>query len=276
MSAETQEAVPREDVAKIEAAAPAAAPARPKRARKMLIVTSAPMFYHKVIPWCSEALRILGEKTGAFSVVFDNDPAAFEADSLARFDAVCFNNTCGTLFDDERLKRNLLEFVRGGKGFVGIHCSAHTFLDWPDYGLMHGAYSRSHPWVSETVTVKVEDPDHPCVRALGTSFGIVDEIYEFYEEPYSRDSLRVLASLDTARTDMTKPDIKRTDGDFGLVWVQGFGKGRVFFSAFGHYKEICWNAPILAHWLAGIQFALGDLPADTTPSAKLAGGQRRG
>ena len=134
---------------------------------------------------------------------------------------------------------------------------------------MHGAYSRSHPWVNETVTVKVEDPAHPCVRCLGPSFEIVDEIYEFYEEPYSREGLRVLAGLDTAKTNMTKPDIKRTDGDFALVWVQSYGKGRVFYSAFGHYKEIFWEPKLLEHYLAGIQFALGDLPADTTPSAAL-------
>jgi len=269
MPATNEEKVSPEDISRIEAAAPARAPAKPKKPRKMLVVTTAPMFYHKVIPWGTEALRILGEKTGAYSIVADNDPAAFRADSLERFDAVCFNNTCGDIFDDAGLKQHLIDFVKSGRGFVGIHCSAHTFLEWKEYGLMHGAYSRSHPWVSETVTVKVEEPDHPVVRPLGRSFEIVDEIYEFYEEPYSRERLRVLASLDTTKTDMTKPDIKRTDGDFGLVWVQSYGKGRVFFSAFGHYKEIFWHPNLLEHYLAGIQFALGDLPADTTPSAAL-------
>lgn len=259
--------VPAEDIRKIEAAAPARAPAEPRKERKMLVVTSAPMFYHDVIPWGTEALRIIGEKTGAFSIVADNDPAAFEKDNLARFDAICFNNTCGDIFEGDELKQNLVDFVRSGKGFVGIHCSAHTFLDWPEYGLMHGAYSRSHPWVNETVTVNVEDPAHPCVKCLGQSFEIIDEIYEFYEEPYSRERLRVLASIDTTKTDMTKKEIKRTDNDFALVWVQSYGEGRVFFTAFGHYKELLWDPKILEHYLAGIQFAMGDLAADTTPSA---------
>jgi uncharacterized protein len=232
----------------------------------MLVVTSAPMYYHDVIPWGTEALRILGEKTGAYSIVVDNDPSAFERENLAKFDAVCFNNTCGDIFEGDDLKQNLLDFVRGGKGFVGIHCSAHTFLEWPEYGQMHGAYSRSHPWVSERIGVRVEEPTHPCVKALGPSFDIVDEIYEFYEEPYSRKRLRVLASIDTAATDMTKPDIQRTDNDFALVWVQRYGAGRVFYSAFGHYKELYWDPKILQHYLAGIQFAMGDLPGDTSPS----------
>ena len=258
-----------EDISKIEAACPAEPLAKPQAARRMLVVTSAPMFYHEVIPWGNEALRILGEKTGAFEAVVDNDPAAFEADNLAGFDAICFNNTCGDLDYTDAQKANFIDFVTSGKGFVGIHCSAHTYLEWKDYGLLNGAYSRSHPWVSETITVKIEDPTHPCVKMLGESYEILDEIYEFYEEPYSRERLHVLAGIDTDKTDMTKDSIQRTDGDFGLVWVQDYGKGRSFFTAFGHYKELLWKPEILQHYLAGIQFALGDLPVDTTPSSQL-------
>ena len=145
MGDDKTQTVPPEDIEKIRAAAPEQAPAVPGAPRRMLVVTSAPMFYHDAIPWGTEALRILGEKTGAFEVEVDNDPSAFEADNLARFDAVCFNNTCGGIFEGEQLRQNLVDFVRGGQGFVGIHCSAHTFLDWKEYGLMHGAYSRSHP-----------------------------------------------------------------------------------------------------------------------------------
>ena len=45
-----------------------------------------------------------------------------------------------------------------------------------------------------------------------------------------------------------------------------FGQGRAFYSAFGHYKSLYWDSQILAHYLSGIQFALGDLQVDTTPS----------
>ena len=177
---------------------------------------------------------------------------------------MCFLNTCYTPFTNDVLKGNLLNFIRGGKGYVGIHCSAHTFLDWPEFGRMQGAYSTNHPWV-EQVTTAVEEPDHPLMKCFGGgSFVVTDEIYQF-AAPYSRRDLRVLMSLDTKRTDMKKPDIYRTDGDFGLVWVRRYGEGRVFFSAFGHEKPIFWNPTILRHYLAGIQFAFGDLAADANP-----------
>ncbi|MDP6114229.1 MAG: ThuA domain-containing protein [Planctomycetota bacterium] len=258
---------PADDLRKIEAAVPAVLPAQPEKPRSMLVVSSAPMYYHEAIPWGNEALRVLGEKTGAFTAVFDNSPEAFERENLDRFDAVCFNNTCGDIVEEDRLKQNLIDYAKEGGGFVGIHCSAHTFLTWPEYGLLNGAYSRSHPWVNEVVTVRLEDPSHPCVQSLPPNFEIVDEIYEFEEVPFSRKRLRVLASLDTDSTDMTKPSIQRTDGDYPLVWVHRFGKGRVFYSAFGHFKSLYWDSQILEHYLSGIQFAFGDLEADTTPSS---------
>lgn len=260
--------VPAADLAKIENAAPSKATIKGKPGRCLLVFTLAKGYIHKATPWGVEALRILGSKTGAFTAVHSNDPAVFKKESLARFDAVCFLNTCYTPFDDAELKSNFMQFVRGGKGYVGIHCSAHTFLDWPEFGRMQGAYSVSHPW-HERVTVAIEEPNHPLMRAFaGDSFGVTDEIYVF-DNLYSREKLRVLASLDTDRTDMAKPNIGRRDGDFGLVWIRDFGQGRVFYSAFGHDRHIFWNPTILRHYLAGIQFAVGDLAADATPSAQL-------
>ena len=64
-------------------------------------------------------------------------------------------------------------------------------------------------------------------------------------------------------------NLGRTDNDFAVSWVRSWGKGRVFYCSLGHRNEIFWNPAILQHYLDGIQFALGDLPADTTPSAQL-------
>lgn len=261
--------MPPADLARIHQAAPSQAPAKPTKPRSLLVFTLAKGYIHDATPWGVEALRAIGEKTGAFSVVASDDPGVFERSRLERFDAVCFLNTCYTPFTDETFKANLMGFVKSGKGYVGIHCSAHTFLDWPAFGQMQGAYSTNHPWIGP-VTARVEEPEHPLMKCFsGPSFAVSDEIYQF-GPPYSRSDLRVLMSLDTQQTDMNKKDIYRTDGDFALVWVRRFGEGRVFFSAFGHEKAIFWNSTILRHYLAGIQFALGDLAADATsnPSRK--------
>ena len=79
----------------------------------------------------------------------------------------------------------------------------------------------------------------------------------------------MLLSLDTARTDMTVPNIHRTDGDFPMSWIKTYGEGRIFYCALGHMKHIFWDREILHHWLDGIQFVLGDLDCDVTPSAEM-------
>jgi len=258
---------PPEDLEKIRLAVPQDAPTKPNKPRSVLVFSRADGFVHDSIPWGEAALRIMGEKTGAYSATLSDDPAFFDRERLFQFDAVVMNNNCGNPIADTQRRTNLLEFVRGGRGLVGIHCSAH--LDWPEYTEMLGGYSISHPWnAGSTVVIRLEEPDHPLLRSFTTeSFAHSDEIFVFRD--FSRQRVRVLLSLDTARTDMNKPGVTK-DQDVPLAWIRRYGEGRVFYSALGHQKDVYWRSPILKHYLSGIQFALGDLQADATPSSPTA------
>jgi type 1 glutamine amidotransferase len=67
----------------------------------------------------------------------------------------------------------------------------------------------------------------------------------------------------------------RQDGDYALSWIRSYGKGRVFFTALGHTPAF-FSVPALSDFFfRGIQFVLGDLEADTTPSAKAQATGRR-
>jgi len=266
--------------------------AKPAKPRKMLVYSVCRGFRHSSIPVCKAAMELLGAKTGAYEAVISDDLANFEPDKIKQFDAICFNNTTREVFlphpndlkkmspaeqkaakeRDARLKKSLLDFVKGGGGLVGIHAASDTFYDWPEFGVMMGGYFWGHPWRSgDTVTVRTDGPDHPVSKAFqGKSLTTKEEIYQI-KEPYSRDMLRVVLALDTEKTDMNKNGIKRTDNDFAVAWVRSYGEGRVFYSSFGHNHHIYAIPQVLQHYLDGIQFATGDLPADTTPSAKLGG-----
>ena len=50
---------------KVEAALPAAAPAKPTKARKVLVFTLITGFVHSSIPIGAKAVQMMGEKTGA-------------------------------------------------------------------------------------------------------------------------------------------------------------------------------------------------------------------
>lgn len=255
-------------VEKVKAALPAEAQVKPRSARKLLIFTLTKGYRHSSIPIGAEAIRLMGEKTGAYTAEISDDPNMFRPERLSRFDAVLMLSTTGELFDDPALKQSVLNYVSGGKGWMGIHAATDCFYNWPQYGAMIGGYFDGHPW-HENVTIRIDDPKHPCCAAFeGRPLEIVDEIYQF-RAPYSRHKLRVLTSLDVLRTDMNKEGIRRSDGDFAVSWLHRYGKGRVFNCSLGHREEIYWNPIVLRHYLSGLQFVLGDLEADATPSTMM-------
>jgi type 1 glutamine amidotransferase len=63
-------------------------------------------------------------------------------------------------------KTALLNFVRSGRGFLGVHSATDTFYSWPDYLDLIGGYFNDHPW-HQAVTIEVVDPGDPVVAFLG-------------------------------------------------------------------------------------------------------------
>jgi len=267
-----QPPAPDSEFAGIWQAAPELAIAEPADERRILVFSHSEGFAHQSIGWTEVALDFIGQKTGAFEVFVSRDMAVFEASNLAQFDAVLFNNTTQLTFDDPSQRRALLDFVRNGKGVIGIHAATDNFYDWPEAAEMMGGLFDGHPWhAGGTWAVKIDEPDHPLnVSFEGQAFLIKDELYQFMG-PYSRDSHRVLLSLDMSNMRNYQVEgIKRDDDDFAISWIKPFGSGRVFYCSLGHNLEVFENPAVLAHYLAGIQYALGDLEMDDAPSASLA------
>jgi len=255
----------------IRAAVPPRPRAPPAKPRRVLLFYRTEGYVHACVPFANEALRLLGEVTGAWQTEISEDLAALSPSRLAGFDALVLNNTTHlSLSAAERSA--LLAFVDGGKGLVGIHAASDSFYTWPEGQTLLGGIFSSHPWTAaDTVAVKLDDPDSPLTAAFGGhGFWVKDEIYQI-DGPYSRDRVHVLLSLDMARPENArKPEqLVRDDGDFPIAWIRHSGRGRVFYSSLGHNPEIYRTPQILQHYLDGIQFALGDLAADATPSASL-------
>lgn len=286
-SLSAQEVTP-EVIANIAEALPDAAPAPPKQPRTVLVYSKTLGFRHASIPTGAKAMQLLGERTRTFTAVHSEDPVMFDREHLDEFDAVLMLNTTGDCLAPRRgelsaeeaatlaqREENLHDFVAGGKGLAGIHSATDTFYNWKAYGDMIGGWFTGHPW-HMLVPIKVDSPGHPLTTMFNADrgFEVTDEIYQFaprkksasYDgyQPYSRDKLRILLSLDQVKFDVSKG--RRADEDYAVSWVREYEKGRVFYCSLGHRDEIYWNATVLKHYLAGIQFALGDLPADATPS----------
>ncbi|MFQ5808613.1 MAG: ThuA domain-containing protein [Armatimonadota bacterium] len=269
-----------EEISKMEQAAPDTAPAQPAKPRKVLVWGRLPA--HHPVPFCRRALEIVGRKTGAFEAVVSEDDSMLLPESLRQFDALVMNNIherqpflpanfreltqeqqAAAKERERKIQQSILDYVAGGKGIVGIHGAVAAMHSWQEYGEMMGGYYGGH--ITQDAPIKLEDPDHPVNACFGgKGFRINDEIY-ILREPHSRERLRILLSLDLSQ--MADPG-KRADKDYAISWVREYGKGRVFYCSLGHVSPTYWNPLVLRHYLAGIQFALGDLKADATPSGK--------
>jgi len=285
-----------EAMTKIFAAAPQQASASPLKQRKVLIFTesardletarkNAGQKYvpHVSAPHAAFAIAALGDKSGAFSATISADPAVFTAERLADFDAIVLANVylekklyqvptdmkpdARSIYEPRQ--KALLDFVSSGRGLVALHNAACTALGWPEYQKMIGATHHGHAWWShQTVTIKIDDPQHPLTAAFrGQPFTVNDDIYMF-TAPYSRESLHVLLSVDTEKAPASIT-AERADGDYAISWIRTWGKGRVFYTALGHEPATFQMPAFLRHLLDGIQFALGDLAAEVKPGKPL-------
>ena len=204
---------------------------------------------HTYLPDAEVAIKKLGQQSGLFDAVTTARSRLINAGDLAKFDVLVFATT-GELPLDEDQKKALIDFVRNGKGFVGIHNATDTFYEWPEYGEMLGGYFVGHPW-NQQVTVKVEDTEHPAVAMLGESFQVVDEIYTMKDWDASKHHL--LMSLDTNSVDLSKDP--REDKYYPMGWCHEYGKGRVIYTALGHPDDLWEQDWFLEHILACIKWA---------------------
>jgi len=177
---------------------------------------------------------------------------------------VCVNNSTGgqgNASNGKTLVANLDEYVLNGGNLIGIHSATDN-----RFGAVIGGFFSGHPW-SGKVGVKVDDPEHPLCKAFeGKGFWTNDEIYQFNRGVYTRQKLRVLLSLDM---NVVKKKGSREDDDNAVAWIKEHGKGRVFYCSLGHNPKAFHDPRIVRFMLDGVQFALGDLQADATPSALL-------
>ncbi len=201
--------------------------------KRILYVTHSAGFRHDTLPLSARVMEQVAQETGKLEVISTEDLSWITADRLRDVDVVFFY-TSGELPLSVEQKADLLAFVRDGKGFGGAHSATDTLYSWAEYGDLIGGYFDGHPWAQEAA-IDVEDPDHPAARHLAPSWRIVEEFYQFRE--FSRSKVRVLMTLDTRSVDLSRPGVNRTDGDFALAWVREYGRGRVFYTALGHFPE---------------------------------------
>lgn len=240
-------------------------PAKPAR---LLAVTFTAGFRHGSIPTGEATLEELGRTSGLFHVDFLRDPATFNElfapTVLADFDGLMFVNTTGQLPVPDL--KAMLEWVKAGKAFIGMHAATDTFNRSDDYCDFIGGIFAGHPWnAGGEYGFVVHEPAHRVTAMYQPRFRWRDEIYQ-YDQRWKPENVRVLISLDMPTSNPREP------WHIPVSWIREYGSGRLFYTNFGH-NDATWKDPVFQkHLLEGIAWALKkyDAPAAANPDVQAA------
>lgn len=183
-------------------------------------------------------------------------------ENLAKYDVLLLNYKETRPTDEtkwtESNKAALLEAVKNGKGLVVYHFASSAFTDWDEYErLIAGGWRKQgFHGPKHVYTVKTTDVQHPISAGIQKEF--THTIDELYQNSKMVEGNVVLA---TAYSD-PKLD-KGTGKDEPVIWVNRYGKGRVYHNALGHDVEAL-SDPMLQSWLRrGVEWAaLGEVRGD--------------
>lgn len=262
--------------------------------KKLLVVTTTTGYRHDSIPALEAMLKQLGRNSGEFTVDYVRQPPgkpanlkrdataeqkqAYQAaetkwndalkkalqklapENLRHYDGVVFASTTGDLPLPD--PQGLLDWIKAGHAFIGIHAASDTFHHWPGYiEMLGGEFEHHGPQVG--VECINEDPHNPACAHLGKTWTITqEEIYQFK----NYDAAKVHDLLDLDKNPQTG-----APGHYPVSWCKPYGTGRVFYTSLGHREDLIDASPKLkdrknsieisqayeAHVLGGIEWALG-------------------
>jgi uncharacterized protein len=243
--------------------------------KHVLVIGETKGWEHNSVSAAMAAIYNMGQQSGLWDTTMRTDTELLTKKDLGRnaknlnyFDVIVFASTTGELDMTADQKRDMMSFIHDdGKGFVGIHAALDTNYTWPEYGEMIGGWFDQHPWGTFMAPIVNEQPDFPAVRHFPKEFVKYDEIYQVKD--WSRSNVNVLLSLDPRRLNYANnPRIHRTDHDFPVAWCKMYGKGRVFYSTFGHTRQSWQDPDIRKMYFEAIKWALRLTDGSTASHAR--------
>jgi type 1 glutamine amidotransferase len=212
---------------------------------QVLLITGDDVSAH---PWreMSETTREILVDSGKFDVRVCEDPLILVSEAaLKRYDVIVF------MIYSQRLpvlpgqaQENLLNYVKGGKGFFVQHLASASFPKWEEFGKLCG-----RKWVMGTsghgprgvFEAKVVDKEHPITQGMD-NFQTDDELYAKLQ---GTGEIHVLVEADSDWSKRTEP----------LVFTLDYGQGRVVHNAFGHDRKALMNPSVQKLIARGVEWA---------------------
>jgi putative membrane-bound dehydrogenase-like protein len=224
------------------------------RADRMQVLLLGDNGHHQPIRRAQELLPVLARD--GIDLFYTADPSDLNRDELARYDAlVLYNNHAAV----SRPQLNaVLEFVSGGHGLVVLHCASASFQNSEEFVRLVGGAFKSHG--AGTITAVRVAGDHPAIRGVPT--------FESWDETYIHAKHNPV--------DRTVLEVRREGShEEPWTWVRRYGRGRVFYTAWGH-DERTWSNPGFQQlvergirWSAGDRFLTAPAPSPALQTTEL-------
>ena len=212
---------------------------------KVLLITGDDVGAH---PWreMSETTREILVASQKFDVKVCEDPLILESETaLKAYDVVAFLIYARNMpVLPEKAQANLLNFVKGGKGFFVQHLATASFAKWDEFGKLCG-----RKWIMGTsghgprvpFKAKIANNEHPITAGL-EDFDVDDELYAKLQ---GDGEINVLVTGDSNWSNKTEP----------LVFTLKYGEGRTVHNAFGHDRKALMTPTVQKLIVRGVEWA---------------------
>ncbi|WP_257666374.1 PVC-type heme-binding CxxCH protein [Parapedobacter tibetensis] len=173
------------------------------------------------------------------NITYSTDPDDLMRDDLHRYDGLILYANHDTISPGQ--EKALLDYVASGKGFIPLHSASFCFRNSPEVVALIGGQFKSHG--GGAFSAEIVKPDHPAMEG-------VEPFETEWDETYVHDLIADDIEVLMERVDSTHRE--------PYTWVKEYGKGRVFYTAFGHDERTFRNPGFLKLVKNGIMWAIGD------------------
>ncbi|XZE46749.1 PVC-type heme-binding CxxCH protein [Pirellulaceae bacterium SH467] len=197
------------------------------------------------------AIREPLQKNGIAIEYTEDISSALSKEKLSGLDALMVYANINEVSPEQEAA--LLEYVENGGAYVPVHCASYCFLNSPKLIALTGAQFKEHG--GERFRTVIVAPDHELMKGFD-GFESWDETYVHHKHnPEGR------VVLETRRQGRLAPGTTEEP----WTWTRTQGKGRVFYTAWGHNMDT-WSQPGFVNLLErGIRWAAKKSPEKVAP-----------
>ncbi|MHB1177635.1 MAG: ThuA domain-containing protein [Daejeonella sp.] len=172
------------------------------------------------------------------NITYTVDTNDLNTENLSKYDGLIIYANYNTISSAK--EKALKDFVESGKGLIPLHTASSCFANSAWYIRAVGGQFKSHK--KDKFTAKIVNSSHPVMRGISE--------FETWDDTYVHSNIN--------------PDItilqERVEGSSRepWTWVRNQGKGRVFYTAYGH-NDSTWTKPGFLKLVEnGVLWAVGD------------------